>query len=157
MDVCFGSDDKLAWEDALIEQWPELKTEGEAKMGESFWKGAWFDNNGKFSDTGKERFPSWVNYHQVFKHARYIRRYAKLGQALANHMNGRWRVRIQPVAIGVMGLIPSFTRRYLADIIPKGEVKALTTLFIQTTQRAAIQVWRAWKDEGGNLKDVGGI
>ena len=153
MDVCFGSDDKLAWEDSLIKNWSEHMRNGEAKMGDAFWKGPWFDNHGKFTTAGMERFPSMANHYQVFKHARYVRRYAKLARALLGRMKGKWKVRVLPVAIGVLGLIPSFTRHYLADLLPKGEVKTLTKEFIQTTQRAAIQVWRAWREEGGALRE----
>ena len=84
---------------------------------------------------------------QVFKHARYVRRYAKLGRKLRRHLGDGWKVQTLPIAVGVVGLVPDFTRYNLEEVLPAGEVKRLVKLFIQETQRAAIQVWRAWQQE----------
>lgn len=146
LDMCFGSDDKLAWEDSLVRMWHQIRTGSEPAMGPSFWRGAWFNDKGKLTAAGEERIPE-SNMRQVFKHARYVRRYARLEQALKEHLGRGWKVRTLPIAVGVIGLVPDFTRRYLGEFLPKGEVDRLVKLFIQETQRAAIRVWRAWQQE----------
>jgi hypothetical protein len=147
LDVCFGSDDKLAWEDALIRQWPSIRQGREPKIGSNFWRGPWFNDQGKLTEEGAERMPNH-NIRQVFKHARYARRYKRLGQKLRQHLGKGWTVRILPIAVGVIGLVPDFTRRYLEKIMGAGDAKKLVKQMIQVTQRSAIQVWRAWQQEG---------
>jgi hypothetical protein len=146
LDVCFGSDDKLAWEDELIRNWMATRLGNEPRMGAKFWKSSWFDDIGKLTTAGAARLPE-LDAKQVFKHARYVRRYARLERALRTHLGTGWKVRTLPIAVGVIGLVPDFTRHNLAEILPAGEVKSLVKLLIQTSQRAAIQAWRAWKQE----------
>jgi hypothetical protein len=146
LDMCFGSDDKLAWEDALIRKWPRIRTGAEPGMGPKFWKGPWFNDRGKLTAEGEERIPG-SNIRQIYKHARYVRRYARLERALKTHLGQEWSVRTLPIAVGVVGLVPDFTRRYLGEILPTREVDRLVKSFIQETQRTAIQVWRAWQQE----------
>lgn len=146
-DMCFGSDDKLALEDALISTWPARRVPGEPTIGTKFWKGAWFDGQGRITPAGQERHEGTKPYH-VFKHARYIRRYAKLRQRLLRHLPLDWKVFVLPVAAGVIGLVPDFTRQHLQRVLKPAEVNALVKVFIETGQRSAIQAWRAWRLEG---------
>ena len=146
LDICFGSDDKLAWEDELIRSWPSIRSKREPRISAKFWKSSWFNDQGKLTEEGAERMPN-LNIRQVFKHARYTRRYGKLANALKKHKGAGWAVRILPIAVGVVGLVPDYTRRHLEDILPAGEVKTLVKLLMQVTQRAAIQAWRAWRQE----------
>jgi len=149
LDLCFGSDDKLAREDQLIRGWAAERTERDPKMGAKFWISGWFDDQGKLTPAGAARMPDY-NTRQVFKHARYTRRYRKLSTKLLQHLGRNWTVQILPIAVGVVGLVPDYTRRHLERIMDASEVKALVRLFIQTTQRAAIQAYKAWRQERKN-------
>jgi hypothetical protein len=146
-DMCFGSDDKLAIEDAMINTWPARREKNEPAVGKKFWESAWFDEHGCITAQGQERHPGSWSYH-VFKHARYAKRYTKLRRRLLEHQPAGWKVLILPIAVGVMGLVPDFTRHHLRRVLKPKEVSGLIRQFIQTTQRSAIQVWRAWTLEG---------
>ena len=145
-DMCFGSDDKLAWEDALIREWPGTRSDNEPGIGAKFWKGPWFNDQGNLTEAGAERLPDF-DIRQVFKHARYSRRYVKLERALKRYLGHGWSVQTLPIAVGVVGLVPDFTRHHLEEVLTASEVKGLVKLLIQESQRAAIQVWRAWRQE----------
>jgi ribonuclease HI len=146
-DMCFGSDDKLAVEDAMISTWAAQRAEGEPVMGMMFWKNNWFDEQGRITPEGRRRHPD-VQPHHVFKHARYVRRYAKLRNRLLAYQPKDWKVFILPIAAGVIGLIPDFTRHHLQRVLGRKEANELIKLLIRTAQRGAIQAWRAWALEG---------
>ena len=146
-DMCFGSDDKLAFEDALIRTWPAQKEPDEPKMGLRFWTSDFFDKEGCITDKGHQRLQGSKPYH-VFKHARYVRRYSKLKYRLLSFLPINWKVLVLPIALGVIGLVPDFTRFHLQRTLGLQEANTLVKLFIQTSQRAAVQAWRAWRLEG---------
>jgi hypothetical protein len=146
-DMCFGSDDKLAVEDAMISTWATQRAQGEPVMGLKFWGSDWFDEQGRITPGGRERHQG-VQPHHVFKHARYARRYTRLRRRLLAHQPTGWKVLVLPIAAGVIGLIPDFTRHHLQRVLGRKETGELIRLLIRTAQRSAIQAWRAWALEG---------
>ena len=147
-DVCYGSDDSLGMEDALISGWRDQREGKEPHPEEPrFWTGTWFDNQGRMTQRGRDRMGPDMKQHMTFKHARYHRRYEQLRGRLEGLGAQGHKVLILPIALGVAGLIPEFTRRHLLRILGTKDMPQLIKSLIQCAQRFAIQVWRTWKAE----------
>ena len=146
LDLCYGSDDKLVFEDEVITAWYEEKVPNAPKTtSPDFWLGPLFKENGSMAEAGITKFGEDSAKVAIFKHARYMRRYARLATALRSY--GSRNVQILPLAIGVGALIPNFTRRYLKFLLGEESVKLLLRNLTHLTQRYLVRAYRAYRQE----------
>ena len=127
MDVCYGSDDKLALEDDLLKRWPRMRRGPEPRArSRRFWTGTWFDREGKLTPRGITRF-EWGDRKSgfVFKHHRYRTRYQKIEDLIRAQLSPGASVDIYPIALGVAGWVPGFTKMYLEKVFRKKGVERL--------------------------------
>jgi len=151
LDVCCGSDDKLASEDALIAHWKTARKRREpGSRTTKFWAGNWFTEDGRLSDQGKRRIPQFEHTRHVFKHSRYIRRYERLSNVIRRAMGGQCKVQVLPLAVGVLGLIPEFTRRYLKELFKARLASKVVDSMEYAAWDSMVQGNRAWQQETRN-------
>ena len=154
LDICYGSDDKLVLEDALIKGWPMMRTKGEPGTNSpSFWNGNLFKQDGGATAVGITRFGPQASTVTSFKHARYHKRYAGLRSVLLQ-APGVKVVKVLPIAVGVGGLIPKFTRDHLSEILGTSGTTTLTDKLITLTQIYIVKGWRLFRSEAAREPTV---
>jgi hypothetical protein len=63
-------------------------------------------------------------------------------------------VKVLPIAVGVGGLIPRFSREYLRDILGKSGTTTLTDKLIMLTQTYIVKGWRLFRSEAARDPSV---
>jgi hypothetical protein len=153
LDVCFGTDDKLLLEQDLIDLWPTYRSRKNQSGPSStlFWTSSLFtDGNRPHASPAlctqlATTLPRLDRVH-IFKHALYTRRYLPYVAAMKT-VAPDITIRILPIAIGVLGVIPPFTRQYLSTVLGTKAVQTLMKKLTWVAQRSAIRGFKAMQQE----------
>jgi hypothetical protein len=146
IDVSYGSDDKLAKEQELIDNWDATRQRNDPHtLSPDFWCGSWFDAESRTTEEGTAALGK-ETMGLTFKHARYHKRYQNLRKILTESTRGS-KVRIIPLAFGVCGSTPKFTMNYLKTLTNRTAAKLFRSMALKTTQIHAVKAYRFFMNE----------
>ena len=146
IDVSYGSDDKLAKEQELIDNWDATRQRNDPHtLSPDFWCGSWFDSESRTTEEGTAALGKEA-MGLTFKHARYHKRYQNLRKILTESTRGS-KVRIIPLAFGVCGSTPKFTMNYLKTLTNRTAAKLFRSMALKTTQIHAVKAYRFFMNE----------